>query len=58
MSLQTILETALKQNFITVEMHAIIAQCLWTDEVPRQQLDLVQVLFQKLESGQVQVVQA
>ncbi|AFY38065.1 hypothetical protein Lepto7376_1731 [[Leptolyngbya] sp. PCC 7376] len=56
MSFQTLLETALRQNFITPETQAIIAQCLWTDEVTQQQLNLLQVVVEKLESGKMQVV--
>ena len=58
MSLQTVLETALTQNIITEEMQAVVAQCLWTDEVPRQQLNMVQVLANNLASGKVRVVKS
>ena len=58
MSIQTVLETALIQNFITPEMKAVIAQSLWSDEITQQQLNMVQILAENLKSGKTQVITA
>lgn len=58
MSLQTVLDIAFTEQVITEEMQAVVAQCLWTDEVPRQQLNEVQALAKNLESGKVRIVKS
>lgn len=58
MSLQTVLDIAYNQQVITEEMQAVVAQCLWTNEVPRRQLNEVHALAQNLESGKVRVVKS
>lgn len=58
MSLQTVLDIASTQQVITEAMQAIVAQCLWTDEVPRQQLNEVQALAKNLALGKVRVVKS
>ncbi|WP_171971756.1 hypothetical protein [[Limnothrix rosea] IAM M-220] len=58
MSIQTVLETALIQNFITPEMKAVITQSLWSDEMTQQQLNMVQILAENLKSGKTQVIVA
>jgi hypothetical protein len=56
MSLQTIIETALSQKVMTVEMEARLRDLLFSHQFSFQELMDLEILTKKIEAGEIKIL--
>ena len=56
MSLLTAIETALNNETVTSEMEKQLSEALWTRDFGDKEMTALHQLFEKLESGETQLV--